>query len=361
ENSLPENRSPQGLNIGQGEMRVAAGMRLILGEEFAHARVINIGPIDALQVGAIAVHKPLSIHTRFEIEPQIEIVSVAIAYDAAFLLQPAIELSTRKRLQQSDHGKRDGAFLNELHLPIEDVVGIVIESDDEASHDFHAVVLDAADVLKETAVGVLHLLRLFEAFFRRRFDAKKYAIEAGVFHHLQQLLVVGEINGGFGIKPERPAMPDIPFRQHRQKLLFLALISDEIIIHDENRAAPFARVKQFELGHHLRRRFCPRFAAIDLDNIAKLAIEGTAAGVLDGHGTVIFRTDQIEFGKGRRVQARKFFGLVERLCVAALETRGEVGNQFFRFSYNDVVRIQREIQHATADWAANHSSQPACA
>src|SRR3984893_17821173 len=154
-------------------MRVSAGMWLILREEFTHASVINIGPIDALQDRAIAIHKPLSIHTRFEIEPQIEIVSVAIAYDAAFLLQPAIELSARKRLQQADHRERDGALLNELHLPIEDVVGIVIESDDESGHDFHAVVLDAADVLKEAAVGVLHLLSLFEAFFRRRFDAKK--------------------------------------------------------------------------------------------------------------------------------------------------------------------------------------------
>src|SRR4029077_9963386 len=101
-------------------MRGAARMRLILREELAHARVINIGPIDALQDGAIAVHKPLSIHTRFEIEPQIEIVPVAIAYDAAFLLQPAIELRTRKRLQQADHGERNGALLNELHLPVED-------------------------------------------------------------------------------------------------------------------------------------------------------------------------------------------------------------------------------------------------
>src|SRR5579863_7652366 len=139
-------------------MRVA-GMRLVLGEEFTHASVINIGPIDTLQDGAIAVQKPLSIHTRFEIEPQIEIVSVAIAYDAAFLLQPAIELSPRKRLQQANHGERNGALLNELHLPVEDVVGIVIESDDESGHDFHAIVLDAADVFEEAAVSVLHLLR----------------------------------------------------------------------------------------------------------------------------------------------------------------------------------------------------------
>src|SRR4029077_18802360 len=113
-------------------MRGAARMRLILREELAHARVINIGPIDTLQDGAVAVHKPLRIHARFEIEPQIEIVSVAIAYNAAFLLQSAIELGTRKRLKYPAHGKRDGALLNELHLPIEDVVGIVIESDDEA-------------------------------------------------------------------------------------------------------------------------------------------------------------------------------------------------------------------------------------
>src|SRR5580700_960303 len=292
-------------------MRVA-GMRLILGEKFAHARVINIGPIDALQDGAIAFHKQLRIHTRLEIEPQIKIVSVAVAYDAAFLLQPAIKLGARKSLQQADHGQRDGALLNELHLAVEDVVRIVIESDDEAGHHFHAVALDAPDALQKTAMGVLHLLRFLEALFRRRFDAEKDAIKGGILHHLQQLLVVGEIDGSFGIKSKGAAMPRIPLRYNGQKLLDLALISDEVVVHDENGAAPFARVKQFKFSHHLRRRFHPRLAAIDLDNVAKLAIEWTAAGILDGHGTVIFGIDQIELGKRRGVQPGHFRGLVKR-------------------------------------------------
>ena len=172
-------------------------------------------------------------------------------------------------MQQADHGQRDGALLNELHLAVEDVFRIVIESDDEAGDHFHAVALNAPDALQKAAMGVLHLLRFLEALFRRRFDAEKDAIEGGILHHLQQLLVVGEIDGGFGIKSKRAAMPRIPLRQHRQKFLHFALISDEVIIHDENRAAPFARVKQFKLGYHLRRRFRPRLAAIDLDNVGR--------------------------------------------------------------------------------------------
>src|SRR5713226_2026232 len=107
-------------------MRVA-GMRLILGEEFAYARIINIRPIDALQDGAIAVHKLLWIHSWFEIEPEIEVISVAVGHDAAFLLQPAIQLRPRKGLQQANHGERDGALLNEFHLPVENVRRIIIE------------------------------------------------------------------------------------------------------------------------------------------------------------------------------------------------------------------------------------------
>src|SRR5437879_1765457 len=184
ENSLFENGSRQGLAIRKREMR-AARMRLILGEEFAYPRVINIRPIDALQDGAIAIHKPLRIHSWLEIEPEIKVISVAVAHDAAFLLQPAIQLRPRKGLQQPDHGERDSALLNELHLPVESVIRLVIESHDEAGHDFHAVALDAPDVFEEAAVSILHLLRFFEALFRRCFDAEKDAIEAGIFHHLQ--------------------------------------------------------------------------------------------------------------------------------------------------------------------------------
>src|SRR5690349_7558709 len=121
-------------------------------------------------------------------------------------------------------------------------------------------------------------------------------------------------------------MPRIPLGNYRQEFLYLALIPDEVVVYDENRAAPLARVKQFQFGDHLRRRFHARLAAVDLDNVAKFAIEWAAARILYGHGAVIFRINQIEFWKRRDVESRQLPHLVERLGSAALEISRESPN-----------------------------------
>ena len=154
-------------------------------------------------------------------------------------------------------------------------------------------------------------------------------------------------------------MPRIPLRHHRQKFLYLALIADEVVVHDKNRTAPLARVKLIEFGHHLRRRFHPRFAAIDLDDVAKFAIERAAARILDGHGAVIFRVDQIEIRQRRGVQSRQLRGLVKRLGGSAFEIGRESGDQFLGFADHNVIGIQRQILHATADRSTHHRAQPA--
>src|SRR5207248_7447362 len=59
-----------------------------------------------------------------------------------------------------DHGQRNGALLNEIHLAIKDILRIIIESHDETGHNFHAVVLDAPNAFQKTAMSILHLLCL---------------------------------------------------------------------------------------------------------------------------------------------------------------------------------------------------------
>ena len=74
-----------------------------------------------------------------------------------------------------------------VDLAVEDVFGIVVESDDEPGHHFHAVTLNAPDAIEQAAARVLHLLGFLEALLGGRFDAQEDAIEAGVLHHLREV------------------------------------------------------------------------------------------------------------------------------------------------------------------------------
>ena len=291
------------------------------------------GTIDLLQDRAVAFDQTLRVHARNVVEPEVEVVAVAVAQEAAFFLQPAIELRARQGLQQAHHGQRNRAVANEIHLAVEDVVGIVVETHDETGHHFHAVALDAAHAFEQAAVGVLHLLRFLQAFLGGRFDAQEDAVEAGVLHHLQQLGVVRQIHGGFGVEAERAAVPHVPFRHDRQQLLHLALVADEIVVHDENRAAPLARIELLELGHHLRGRLGARLAAIDLDDVAELAVERAAARILDGHGAVVLGIDQVEVRQRRGIRPGS-----SAACRGAwprrVRDRRRVRRRFFRFAHD---------------------------
>src|SRR5262249_14180789 len=162
----------------------------------------------------------------------------ALKEQPPFAIEPTPELSVWQRRQQTDHRKRDRALPNKLDLPLEDVIRIVVEADDEAGHHFHAVALYLSDGVEKVAAHVLPLLGFLETRLDRRLDAEKDAAEMSAPHPVKQFIVLGEVHAGFGNKRERAPVTLRPVGQDREQSLDVALVADKVIINDENRPAP---------------------------------------------------------------------------------------------------------------------------
>ncbi|KMM17927.1 hypothetical protein SYNGFB01_01055 [Synechococcus sp. GFB01] len=77
-----------------------------------------------------------------------------------------------------------------------------------------------------------------KAGFIGRFNAKEHRAKACGGHQIHQLLVAGQIYGGFGIKREWIAPLLHPRNHFLQQELDIALVANEIIIYHENAATP---------------------------------------------------------------------------------------------------------------------------
>src|SRR5262249_59121161 len=148
-----------------------------------------------------------------EVKRTIGIVPRALKEQSPFAIQPPPELSVGQRRQQTHHGKRNGALTDKLDLPLEDVIGIVVEADDEAGHNFHAVALYLPDGVEKVAAHVLTLLGFLEARLDRGLDAEKDAAEVSAPHPVKEFIVLGEIHAGFGNKRERAPVTLRPIGQ----------------------------------------------------------------------------------------------------------------------------------------------------
>src|ERR1700694_3720601 len=107
-------------------------------------------------------------------------------HEPPFPLQAPPELRVGDGRQQADHRDRYCAFTNEVYLPLEDVIRVIIEADDEAGQHLHTVALNFPYRVYEIAARVLTLLCLFQAFHDRCFDADKNLPESGRSHLRQQ-------------------------------------------------------------------------------------------------------------------------------------------------------------------------------
>ncbi len=113
----------------------------------------------------------------------------------------------------------------------------MIEADDHAAPHVDAAVLDAVNPFQQRAgvrPHVLELLGLFQGILVRRLDADEHALEVGEPHQLHQLLVLGEIERGFGEQRERIGAPLLPAYDVAQHRLDRLLVADQIVIDDED-------------------------------------------------------------------------------------------------------------------------------
>ena len=89
------------------------------------------------------------------------------------LFQTRVQGGAGQGDQQRDHGVWNGNLSDEVDLPVEDVFAIVIKTQNKASGDHQAGVLEGLHRIGQRALDVLVLPGLFEAVDRRRFQAEK--------------------------------------------------------------------------------------------------------------------------------------------------------------------------------------------
>src|SRR2546423_12925877 len=107
-----------------------------------HALVIFTRAVDRSHDCLITLNQECGIQPRLEVQLAFSIVTTSLAQETSFSLEPFPKLSIRKRVEQSNHGDGNGAFANEIDLPIQDVDRIVVEANNKASHNFHSVALN---------------------------------------------------------------------------------------------------------------------------------------------------------------------------------------------------------------------------
>src|SRR6516164_11191643 len=91
-----------------------------------------------------------------------------------------------------------------------------------------------------------------------------------------------------------------------QDLLGLDLVADEIVVHEVHVAAMPEAVEHVEFGDDLLRGLCPWSSAVELDDVAELAVERTAAGELNSEHEVVLELQQVETGNRAPGHVRLF-------------------------------------------------------
>ena len=168
----------------------------------------------------------------------------------------------------------------------------------------------------------------------RGLDAQKRTVEPGLPHQVEQLVVFGEVDAGFGDESERTPVSLLPFRQMRQHKLDVFLVADEVVVDDEHRSPPTRLLQHIELRKHLLVALGSRYSTINLDDVAKLAVEWAPARVLDRHRAVASHVGKLEVRDRSKRQLGSFGCVVNCLGFAALQIVDKLRERFLRFTKN---------------------------
>src|SRR5262245_64556543 len=164
--------------------------------------------------------------------------------------------------------------------------------------------------------------------------------EASAPHPLEQFLVLGEVHAGLGYKGEWMIVTLRPVCQDREQAFDVALVADKVIINDEYHPAPANPQERIQFGHYLLITLRARNAAIDLDDVAELALKRTAARVLDRHRAIASEVNQLEVGDGRRGECRPLGSLIDALRLPTLEVADELWQGHLGLAEEDMVGLR---------------------
>ena len=207
----------------------------------------------------------------------------AVLDQAALLLQPRPHGGVGQGLQHAHHRVGNTGAGHELHDPVAGSSLFAVEADDEAGHHPQPAGRDLLHRLLQGAASVLQLAGRFQAGSIRSFDPQEHALEAAFGHQVHQLLIGGQIHRGLGGEAEGVAVLDLPLAQGWEQQLHVALVADEVVVHQEHRAAPAQVVEPLQLGDQLLGGLGARLAPVEHDDVAELAVERAASGELHRH------------------------------------------------------------------------------
>src|ERR1043166_4646374 len=282
------------------------------------ALVVFRGAVDGAQNLLVAFDETRRVHPRDEVQRALGIVPQTFPQQPPLLLQATPELRVGQGRQEADHRQRDGALADEVDLPLEDVFGVVVEADDEAAHPLHPGAWNLVYRFEQVAPRVLPLLPFLQALLDGRLDAEEDAAEVRAPHHVEQRVVFGQVDARLRDEGERATVRFRPFDEFGEESFDVAFVADEVVVNDEDEAAPAYRAQRVQFREHLLVRLRARHAPVDFDDVAELAVERAAARILHAHRAVAREFGQPEIGDGRGAERRSLRGLINAPGATAL-------------------------------------------
>ena len=198
------------------------------------------------------------------------------------------------------------------------------------------------DGLDKVAAGVLGLARLFQARDARTLDPDEDGRDVGIAQEAQQLLVLGDIQRHLRVEVEGVVVLFPPRRHRAQQLLGELLVPDEVVVNQEHLlgAQPTALA---DLLHHLLDPLHARPTPIDDDDVAELAVEGTAPRELDGKRVVGVHVEQVKARHGRQAHVGFLFCRVLGLPGPRLEVVHELRPGLLGLAVEQNVAVLTEL------------------
>ena len=131
-------------------------------------------------------------------------------------------------------------------------------------------------------------------------------------------------------------------------------VADEVVVHEVHVAAVADGVQGVELAQHLLGGLGPRHPAVQLDDVAELAVEGASAGVLHPDVQVVVELEQVEAGNGGPGDVGEAGRGEGPLRGAALEGGHEVGQDLLGLAQDQEVGGGVGLRGAGDVRAADH-------
>src|SRR6185436_11637336 len=222
------------------------------------------------------------------------VVDVVVGEEPTLPLEPSGELGVGQRVEKSHHAGGDGGVLDALDHAFGDRVLLGVEAHDEAAVHEDASLIDLADALGEASASVLSLLHRHQGLSVGAFDPHEDGEEVRALHQVQEHLVVGQVDRGLGRELEGIVPLREPRGERGEELLESLLVADEIVVDEVDVATVADPVELLELGERLRGSLGAGNAAVELDDVAELAVERAAARKLHADVEILVELEKVE-------------------------------------------------------------------